>query len=552
MDPGPTQGERATKPKNPRNKPKRGGGERTTTSRGARPPSPPVLYTGVAILEEPGRQPRNPPPANRRAPGSIASQQPLPRSERPATDQLIEKISRFSARRRGQPSQPAAGSSQSVIDRHPLPPPPPHQQQQQQQQQQPPAKSQTGKSKGKGKATTTARLAQDEPAPAPPTTTTAAAVPPNQPDQAKSKPKRKKPKRSRAEKLKAQEAHLQLVLDAAQTVAGILEPRGLSCAVFGSLASKLYGCPRMPKDVDMLITPLPSYTGTEPTAMELKDMLLLASPRNFYLRLPRDPTAPYRILYFRRNFRSAECKVDILIPGVMGLPWLESGRVLRKIYSAPVEGQTGMSHSSRISIPVVPFSLLLFQKLQGWSDHVDAEEEFKRKKQVQDAADVKKLLSLSKEIKTLSNSLASKEPEEPSDDELPAILRDTGLFTPEFAQASLDRVKRFVRAFGDPNNVWRSLGFEFEEGEIRVGLASVATTKVADTKGKTVANGEESESETDEDLEALQTDEEGTGARRTDGTTRHAAGTDVDDGFVPGMTVLSLGTYVVDPAPAAG
>ena len=54
----------------------------------------------------------------------------------------------------------------------------------------------------------------------------------------------KKPKRPRALKLQAQDAHLAVVLEAARRVAAILQARGIPCAVFGSLASKLYGCPR--------------------------------------------------------------------------------------------------------------------------------------------------------------------------------------------------------------------------------------------------------------------------------------------------------------------
>lgn len=64
-------------------------------------------------------------------------------------------------------------------------------------------------------------------------------------DATAAKPKRRK--KSHAEKTQKQNAHFEVVLDAARAVTQILSARGLSCAIFGSLASKLYGCSRVPK-----------------------------------------------------------------------------------------------------------------------------------------------------------------------------------------------------------------------------------------------------------------------------------------------------------------
>lgn len=59
--------------------------------------------------------------------------------------------------------------------------------------------------------------------------------------------KPKKPRKSRALKTASQNAHFEVVLEAARAVTQILSAHGLSCAIFGSLASKLYGCSRVPK-----------------------------------------------------------------------------------------------------------------------------------------------------------------------------------------------------------------------------------------------------------------------------------------------------------------
>ena len=59
--------------------------------------------------------------------------------------------------------------------------------------------------------------------------------------------KPKKRHRPRAEKVEAQHARYHLVLEAALAVTQILQAHHMSCAVFGSLASKLYGSARSPK-----------------------------------------------------------------------------------------------------------------------------------------------------------------------------------------------------------------------------------------------------------------------------------------------------------------
>ncbi|KIM38207.1 hypothetical protein M413DRAFT_76210 [Hebeloma cylindrosporum] len=239
-----------------------------------------------------------------------------------------------------------------------------------------------------------------------------------------------KPSGRRALKIEADNRHYELVLEAAQGVTEIFRTRGISCAVFGSLASRLYGITRTPKDVDLLVSQDLNSPSTL-SAQDLKDLVLDASPRNFYLKLPRDPTASYRVLWYRREYLGAECKVDILIPGIMHLPHLPRTRV------ALLEG-----------IPVVPFALLLLQKLQAWDDHCKSEESHKRAKSPQDAADVRKLMALRVQMGALLRI---------------GVWEDAVLFSEEFVELTRERVRSYARMFPDRAEQWRALGFALSD-----------------------------------------------------------------------------------------
>lgn len=171
-------------------------------------------------------------------------------------------------------------------------------------------------------------------------------------------------------------------------------------------------------------------------AAQLKDLVLRANSRNFYLKLPRDPAAEYRILWYRQYYRGPECKVDILVPATMHLPFLPASRVVHL---------TATDTATPAPVPVVPFPLLLLHKLQGWDDHRKAEEPYKRKKKIQDASDVRKLLSLRHEVEALEHT-------QPWDDE--------ELFSEEFRKITRERVKAHCEAFPDREKEWKALGFE--------------------------------------------------------------------------------------------
>lgn len=167
------------------------------------------------------------------------------------------------------------------------------------------------------------------------------------------------------------------------------------------------------------------------TAHQLKQLILRANSRNFFLKMPRDPQAEYRILYFRQYHLGPECKVDILTPGIMNLPIVAPQKIVWVL-----------------EIPLVPFSLLLLHKLQGWHDHHIAEEKHKNHKQQQDAGDLRRMMAFRGHIDALCKA------SEPWGDE--------ELFSDEFLRVTRERVETYCKAFPGRVEDWIQLGFEVE------------------------------------------------------------------------------------------
>ncbi|KAI0634435.1 hypothetical protein C8Q77DRAFT_1056218 [Trametes polyzona] len=137
------------------------------------------------------------------------------------------------------------------------------------------------------------------------------------------------------------------ILDVARRTEEIYNSHGLRCCLMGSTASYLYGVERTPNDVDLVVL---SVTYTQEHLKEL----LVGKDRNYLLVRSRNPTATYRVLWYRIPGTSQRCKVDILIPGVL--------------------------------------NLLL--KLQGWSDHRASHRVDMRQKQRLDVRDINALLDI--------------------------------------------------------------------------------------------------------------------------------------------------------------
>ncbi|KAL1734315.1 hypothetical protein EV714DRAFT_202866 [Schizophyllum commune] len=211
---------------------------------------------------------------------------------------------------------------------------------------------------------------------------------------------------------------------AAKAAVAAIEKIGFPAAVFGSMACGLYGNKRTPNDVDILICIPPD---SDFVAEDIKRKILDVNPRNFFLKLPRDPANTYRKLYYRDEYMGPECKVDILIPGTLMLPLLAPSQITR------ID-----------DIPVVPFSVLLLQKLQGWDDHGREEQGFKRTKQQTDEGDLRRMMGLA-----AARALAAET--SPWDDE--------ALFPAEFMQSSRERVIAYSKKFPDRAAWWEKLGF---------------------------------------------------------------------------------------------
>ncbi|KAF9473891.1 hypothetical protein BDN70DRAFT_816597 [Pholiota conissans] len=235
--------------------------------------------------------------------------------------------------------------------------------------------------------------------------------------------------------------HYSLVLDAAQSVTEICSEHGLPCAVFGSLAARLYGNSRCPNDVDMLVSEDLNASSISPprkyprTAEDIKDLIVRSDSYHFYLKASRKPFADYRILWYRQYYRGPECKVDIVVPGTMHLPHLPRHR-------SPDE-------TTEYFIPVVPFSLLLTHKLQAWVDHRVAQDLYHRQKQHKDAQDVRILLTIAQALVKWTACIH-------------CVWNDEELFSKEFQILTNLRVRIYCRAFPHLATVWRNIGMDVE------------------------------------------------------------------------------------------
>ncbi|KAF9466146.1 hypothetical protein BDZ94DRAFT_1252213 [Collybia nuda] len=228
---------------------------------------------------------------------------------------------------------------------------------------------------------------------------------------------------------------IQMICLAGKMTIDILKDIGCSGAIFGSLACFLYGNQRSPNDVDVLVLP---PDGVIVSMEDIKSVIVELDPAHLFLISARDPQATYRILYFRLTdglgvlTPRTSCKVDIVAPGNMHLPPLPSDMINWD------EG-----------LPLIPFSLLLLQKLQNWDDHRKSLNELKRLKQVTDFEDIEDLFELS-EIKALQSS---------------SPWSDRQVFSTKFEALSRDRVKQYCFLFPDSADGWRSIGFETQELE---------------------------------------------------------------------------------------
>ncbi|KAF9650327.1 hypothetical protein BDM02DRAFT_3112310 [Thelephora ganbajun] len=141
------------------------------------------------------------------------------------------------------------------------------------------------------------------------------------------------------------------ILDIARVTINTLKEIGVEdCCFIGGMACKLYTCGkgRQPKDLDILC--LTSYPGG---AESIKRRLCEEDDRFFTVRA-RNPNNRWKVLYWRTDSDEPgfeRFKIDILIPGVMDLPYVHPHYIIK------ID-----------KFPCAPLVLLLLHKLQGWDD----------------------------------------------------------------------------------------------------------------------------------------------------------------------------------------
>ncbi|KAF8813126.1 hypothetical protein BYT27DRAFT_7181703 [Phlegmacium glaucopus] len=275
---------------------------------------------------------------------------------------------------------------------------------------------------------------------------------------------------------------------AAQTTVAILSELGLPCAIFGSMACKLYGNQRFPNDVDILVLPPPERASM--TQEEIKALIVRHAPPDYHfvLKPSRNPEATYKVLYFvakprpststsfdsiTHDFasmalrdttnatdddttseeeessshpiripRAISSKVDILLPGVMNLPALPTSML-----------------TQRSSLPLVPFPVLLLQKLQAWTDHCAATEARYRRKISVDVRDLEWCLNSGAVHGHLMRYVLSKDRK--SRKELwKEVWSDRRMFSEEFEELSRMRVEEFCERHEGLRAAWRAIGFD--------------------------------------------------------------------------------------------
>ncbi|TBU47728.1 hypothetical protein BD309DRAFT_951274 [Dichomitus squalens] len=165
------------------------------------------------------------------------------------------------------------------------------------------------------------------------------------------------------------------VLDIARKTIKIFSKYGLNCCLFGSTASYLYGVKRTPNDVDIVVL---SNAYSQETLKEI----LVRDDSHFYLVGSKNRRATYRVLWYslsNSSFHrpSLDCKVDILIPGILGIPMVPAERV-----------------HTIAGLPVMPMIPQLLLKVQGWSDHRASHRSDMQQKQYVDIGDIDELLAI--------------------------------------------------------------------------------------------------------------------------------------------------------------
>ncbi|KAJ3793436.1 hypothetical protein GGU11DRAFT_691798 [Lentinula aff. detonsa] len=211
-----------------------------------------------------------------------------------------------------------------------------------------------------------------------------------------------------------------------------LESLNLDCCLVGSVACFAYGMSRTPNDIDMVVLT------SRYTQERLKSFLVHLDAR-FYLIASKDPSATYRVLWFRLPGYHRSCKVDLLLPGIMNIPSVDPNRVV-------------LVELSSTDYPLMPFLPLLLLKLQAWQDHGESPKLFMRQKQPTDVRDIQELLQLAEQKY--------------------ATAVETPYLPESFVQAGKTRVRKFIGMYPWSEKQWKILGFSKSDATIAAGKSA--------------------------------------------------------------------------------
>ena len=158
----------------------------------------------------------------------------------------------------------------------------------------------------------------------------------------------------------------------------------------------------------------------------IKEMVV-AKDGDFFLVKSKRPEATYKILYYALKPWGAWCKVDILLPGVLNIPFVPTNLITR------IGG-----------IPLMPLFAVLLLKLQGWTDHRDSERGDWREKQHVDVKDIEELLEIVV-------------------DKYPDQIIDRQRWVPDsMIHVAQNRVDEFVEKLPETVDDWLDIGFEVD------------------------------------------------------------------------------------------
>ncbi|KAJ3745670.1 hypothetical protein DFH05DRAFT_1534817 [Lentinula detonsa] len=229
-----------------------------------------------------------------------------------------------------------------------------------------------------------------------------------------------------------------------------LESLNLDCCLVGSVACFAYGMSRTPNDIDMVVLT------SRYTQERLKSFLVHLDAR-FYLIASKDPSATYRVLWFRLPGYHRSCKVDLLLPGIMNIPSVDPNLV----------------ELSSTDYPLMPFLPLLLLKLQAWQDHGESPKLFMRQKQPTDVRDIQELLQLAEQkYATAGTDDTTKRPR------LNLLQVETPHLPESFVQDGKTRVRMFIGMYPWSEKQWKILGFSKSDitGATIAAVHSISTT----------------------------------------------------------------------------